>query len=181
MPTRRQSKVGLLVDNGFRQFEAREIASQYSVTQMRTLPYLVNVRRSRILYVGNLQRRGYSDSQIAGLITNLYYRRGWLTPDGKLDVWKMIRDIRKDAIDSGDYIPPKRKGGHHPKGVSKGDVEGQRKRSNIREKFARRRELQNQLGDLERQWRQAMNSGDQARVQSLNRQMDRIRDGLSGA
>jgi hypothetical protein len=139
MATLRQYKKDYLISKGFTNKEATELTSPYiiidgkkrehkpySMKELRTVPYLVNMIRSRQLYVSNLRKKGYTKRQIEGLIANQYYKQDWLSPKNKLDPWKMLRKFRKQVIESGDYIPPKTS--HHGEGVSKGDIMGQKSR-----------------------------------------------------
>lgn len=133
----------LLTGWGFLPFESREFARQYSVSQIRSLPYMVSLTRWRRLYVSNLRNRGLSNKEIIDRLKRLYGNSGWIR-DGKLDPWAMLRRFRKQAIEDDEYIPPKRKGSHHKQiGVSKGDVTGQKQRRQKRlselEKYARGR------------------------------------------
>lgn len=119
-----------LVGWGLLAWESRAIATVYSMAQIRSLTYLQSFIRSRRLFVSNMRRLGYSNRQIIKRIYELYRRNEWLTDDGKPDVWKLIRAYRKPAIDNGEYVPPKRKGSHHPpsSGISKGQINEQRRR-----------------------------------------------------
>lgn len=118
-----------LKNAGILSFEAREIARQYTMTQIRKLPYIRKMVATRRLYVSNLKSKGYGDREILDRIYALYDRKDWLKV-GRPDVWDMIRSFRKKDIDSGDYKPVKRGGTHHPKGsgISKGNLEAQRKK-----------------------------------------------------
>jgi len=120
-------KYDLLVGWGFLPFESKELAKQYSVAQLRTVSYIQNIIKARRLFVSGLKARGYKDSEIRDRIYALYDTRDWLTI-GRPDIWQMLRYYRKASIDDGDYIPPKRKGTHHKGGISKGNLQGQRKR-----------------------------------------------------
>ena len=108
-----------LTKGGFLDFEVREFARQYSMNDLHSIPYLVNIRRWRVLYVAAQRKRGYSDVTIRDMINRLYGRSGWKSP------WDMLRHFRKRAIDSGDYLPPKK---HKTKGaVSQDALAGQRR------------------------------------------------------
>lgn len=137
MPTYRQQLYNRLIDAGFLPFEAREYAKQYTIGQFRSLPYLRKMVQSRRLYIANLRSRGlitFDEKTIRIRILNLYKRKGWLRPDGKPDAWKPVKAQRQNDIDSGDYIPPKKKGSHHKQpGVSEGDVQAQRQRRKSRQ------------------------------------------------
>lgn len=138
-------KENMLTGWGFLPFEYRELSMQYTTSQLRSLPYLHNLMRSRRLFVSNLRKRGYKDSEIRDRVYALYDKKDWLT-DGKPDIWKLLRTYRKKAIDTGDYIAPKRKGSHHKdKGVSKGDVEEQRQRRKERSKTRERDEMNDRI------------------------------------
>jgi hypothetical protein len=117
----------ILIGWGLENFEAREIAGNYWMPQIRSLPYLQSMIKSRRLYVSNLSKRNYTPEDIREKIYALYATNDCLT-DGKPDVWKMIRRYRKIAIADNDYLPPKRKGSHHGGGISKGQVADQKKR-----------------------------------------------------
>lgn len=132
MPTLRQIKHRYLTKRGLTYNEALEFSRNYTLTQIRTLPYIRSLLLSRRRSIMNWRNAGYTDRNIQGAIANLYYRNQWLTPDGKFDPWQMLKKYRRDSINSGDYVPPKK-----PKhrGVSKGDVDGQRLRARAREKL----------------------------------------------
>lgn len=122
--TLKSRKVEFLIKNGLNLKEARSFADQYSITDLRTLPYFRALLANRRMYVGKLKKKGYNDRQIQGTIANLYYRRGW-ADNGKVDEWAMLRSFRRKSIESGDYTPPKHKGSHHGEGVSVKEVEKQ--------------------------------------------------------
>jgi hypothetical protein len=126
-------KQDLLTGWGFLTFESREIARTYTTKQIRTLPYLQSLIRSRRLFVSNFKKRDFPISEIRDRVYALYDKSDWLTDDGRPDIWKMIRRYRKIAIDTvgdGHYEAPKRRGSHHPKGsgISKGQLDAQRKK-----------------------------------------------------
>jgi hypothetical protein len=128
MATRRQILRQKLIDAGFLPSEATTLSGGYTNNQFRTISYLQKLVRTRRLYVANLKSRGYADSLITQYIKDLYINSGWLS-NGKRDVWKMIKEYRQRDIESGEYPESKYKGKHHGKGVSKGDVKGQRTRA----------------------------------------------------
>lgn len=127
MATLRNRKYNYLIKQGLTHLEATKFSSVYTLTQMRELPYIQRLIRSRRLLRANLKKKGYTPRNIQGVIANLYLRNEWVTPDGKTDVWEMLRSFRKKSIDAGDYKPPERKGSHHGKGVTREEVEGQAK------------------------------------------------------
>ncbi len=118
-----------LENKGLLPFEAREIARNYDMPQIKSLPYLQSVIKSRQLFIINLRKRGYSDREIKYRVYTLYDKKDWLV-EGRPDIWQMIRRYRKTAIDKDDYNPVKRKGTHHKSGsgISKGNLTEQRKR-----------------------------------------------------
>jgi hypothetical protein len=120
-------KQDYLTGKGFLPFESRELARNYNMSQIRSLPYLQNVIKARGLFISGLRKRGYKDNEIRDRIYTVYDTKDWLT-DGKPDIWQMLRRYRKKTIEDNDYIPPKRKGSHHKGGISKGDLQEQRKR-----------------------------------------------------
>lgn len=133
MATMRQKKNAYLAKAGFLAFERKEIISQYTLPQLRRLPYLVNMIRSRRLNVGKLRNKGYSDAAIAKAIMAQYNRNRWKSLDDNYDVWQLLKRFRKISIETGDYIPPKRGGSRHKGGISKGDVVSQKHRVRGRE------------------------------------------------
>lgn len=127
MATRKQTLRSKLKKAGFTNKEQIVMAKGYSLKDFRTLPYLRRIVQSRRLYINNLRMfRGYDDKKINKYIINQYKKSGWFK-DGDIDVWAMIRYYRQKAIDEGEY--PEKKGSHHGHGVSKGDVEGQKRRA----------------------------------------------------
>ena len=161
-------KFELLTKWGFLAWEAREFARQYTTKQIRTLPYMRRMTSWRRLYVSNLQRQGLKPRQISQRIRALYTQRGWIEA-GRYDPWSLLRYFRKAAIESGDYVPVKRPGSHHKiKGVSKGDVQAQKKRT-------RQRRFEAELEDNERKIRNAIAKGDNALRRVLEVERDRIR------
>lgn len=133
-----------LINSGFEDFEAQEFTYGSHYTSFKRNPslgsydpaiYLQRMIRWRRLYVGNLQRRGYTPNEIHLAILRLYETKGWMSaPAGfvgvgiRRDPFKMLRDFRKAAIASGDYHRPPKKGSHHKKGISREDLSGQRAR-----------------------------------------------------
>jgi hypothetical protein len=144
--TRYRYKYNKLIKSGLLSWEAREIADKYTMTQIKQLPYAQNVMKARRLYIGNMRKRGYKDTEIRDRIFALYDTKDWLTNDGRPDVWMMIRTYRKKSITDGDYVPPKRKGSHHKiKGISKGDLQSQRSRRKSRVKDKEREDLRQDI------------------------------------
>ena len=74
--TLKSRKMEYLIKSGLNYKEASEFSGQYSLSDLRTLPYFKNLLRTRRLYQSNLKKRGYSDRQIQGTIANLYWRKG---------------------------------------------------------------------------------------------------------
>ena len=173
MPTLRQQRYDYLIKSGFLPREAAEYASNYSMNQIRTVPYLQNIVRSRRLYVNNLKSRDYSDSDIRDAILRLYQRRNMIQ-DNTIDPWEALRRARQKAIEEGDYIPPKRKGSHHPIGVSKGQLADQRKRRNVRIQTNTRKDLQGQIESLNNQIGQAAMRDNQSERRRLETQRNRL-------
>jgi hypothetical protein len=101
MPVNYRQRAALLLKAGFTSDEAGEFAKQYSVAQMRSLPYLVRMRRWRYLYSVNLASKGYGADEIERSIRMLYTKKGWLTADGQPDAWEMLKAFRKQIIQSG--------------------------------------------------------------------------------
>lgn len=127
-------KYDLFTGWGFTPLESRSFAKQYTVRQIRSIPYLVVMTRWRRLYIANLRKRGLTNPQIKRSLIKLYKKSQWVTK-GKLDPWKMLKRFRNVAIDEGDYKPPTRKGSHHTGGITKGDIEGQKQRRKSRKTF----------------------------------------------
>lgn len=137
MPTIRGYKYKFLTAAGFYHKEALEFSRQYSMNQLRTIPYLQDLIRWRRLYRDSLRKRKYTELDIRRSVTYLYYKNNWVI-DKTLDPWQMLKHFRKEAIATGDYHPvPKRKGSHHKEGISKGDVIAQRLRAKARGKGKR--------------------------------------------
>jgi len=121
---------------GFTQREAEAFTSQYSVANMRSLPYLISMARWRRLYSSNLSRRGYDFYAIQHATAELYRRKGWLTPDGDFDPWRMLKAFRNQAIDSGDYIPSRRS--HHSRAeITQSELRAQQKQIEIQRQINR--------------------------------------------
>lgn len=161
-------KYDYLINAGFYPFEAREFARQYTIPQLKTTSYLRNMIRNRRLYVGRMKKRGLSDRQIRDRIMILYGNNDLLRGIAP-DPWQWLKRFRKIAINAGKYPIPTRKGSHHKvKGVSKGDVVGQKKRS-------KQRRMQSELDDLERRWRKAISDNDQSSKRKIEREMDAVR------
>lgn len=136
--SRYRYKYDFLTNAGFLPFEAREVARQYTVAQFRNLKYLVNLVRWRRLYVRNLQSKGLSNKEIIQKIKELYIKRGWVDDIGRPSPWDLLRSFRKQVTDSGGTaspgLPPTKRSHHGVKGLSKGDIEGQRKREHAKRK-----------------------------------------------
>jgi hypothetical protein len=137
MATRKHNVKEYLTNAGFMPQEATQLARTYTITQFKTLVYLQKLVRTRRLYVSNLVKKGHTDKEIKEYIKKLYIKKNWARND-KRDPWTMVRDSRKASIDSGGYVPVKRKGSHHALGVSKGDIAGQkqRRKGKVDEKIA---------------------------------------------
>lgn len=145
MATLRQRKYKYLINNYLTKVEASEISKQYTMNQIRSLPYIQRLIRSRRLQGANLLKRGYSISQIRRSIQSLYDKQG-LDPSDTNDFWKILRKIRDQSIDKGDYVP-KRTGSHHGQGVSKGDVTNQKKRAG---KLTNQQKIENLTAQIEK-------------------------------
>jgi hypothetical protein len=156
MATLRTKKIAFLEFSGCTNYEAQTFADQYTLAQLRSLPYFQNLLRSRRLLRAKAIKEKLTTSQYREQIRNFYKRNGWIT-DGKLDVWAMLRKYRKDVIISGGdpspgLAPSAKKGSHHKeKGVSKGDVVAQRKRAGQREITKRKSDYQYRVDRLARQ------------------------------
>lgn len=149
MPSLYRKKADYFIDRGFYYKEYREWVDNYSYHDIRTLPYFRSMITWRRLYTDRLLSRGVPINIVKQRMMDTYVRRNWLTPDGDLDPWKMLKYFRKEAIESGDYKPPpKKKGTHHPVGISKGDVTEQRRRRKARTKEGKVEEARNQLHNL---------------------------------
>lgn len=148
---------------GFEAWEIQEILSSYgrisrnyALGRQDPAIYLQKAIKARRLYVGNLQRKGFSPAEIHKSILKLYDKKGWMThpknlkvPGKRRDPMSMIREYRKKDIESGDYRRPKKKGSHHP--LKKHDVErqGQRRRTRgVNTYDAQRANLQRQIAQL---------------------------------
>lgn len=97
----RQARYKLWDKWGMLPFEAREFSKQYSIKNMRELPYLIRMGRARRLYGTNLASKGYGADEIARSILMLYRQKGWLTPDGRPDAWQMLKSYRRLVINAG--------------------------------------------------------------------------------
>ena len=122
MPTLKQRRYNFLIDAGFNHKESVELSKQYTLSQMRSLPYLQNMIRQRRLYRANAIKRNLTYSQYKQMISNLYDKNQYK------DIWDILRKYRKQTIDEGDYIPPKRKGTHHKGKINKGNIKEQKQR-----------------------------------------------------
>jgi len=145
MATLRQRKIAWLEYSGLTNQEAQTFADQYTQSQLRQLPYFKNLLRNRRLRRAAALKAGVSKTEYNRGIRNWYVRNKLLTDDGKMDIWTMLRRYRKEAIISGDYTPPKKKGSHHKGGISKGDVEGQKKRYQQKSAYERGLEKQGKI------------------------------------
>ena len=131
----RSSRYALWDKWGFFNFEATEFSRQYSVKDMRSLPYLTKMARWRRLYGTNLASKGYGAEEIARSVQALYHKKGWITPDGSLDPWAMLRSFRKAIIASGgDPSPgfaPTRRSHHSRKEITQAELNRQAKQLSI--------------------------------------------------
>lgn len=124
MPTRRGARTDYLAKQGIPPIMAMELASHYSMNQIRTLPYIRNMVRAMRLYRSRLASLNYSQDQIRRSVTYLFYKKNWLGNTGRPDVWAMLRSYRAAAIKSGGYTPPpKKKTSHHK--ITREDLAGQ--------------------------------------------------------
>ena len=124
----RSKKFALWDKWGFTPQEAAEFSKVYSVANMRSLPYLIKMARTRRLYTTNLAGKGYGQSEIRRSVGMLYEQKGWA------DAWAMLRSFRRTAIAEWDYIPPKRS--HHGRaGISQQELNHQRKQLEIQRRI----------------------------------------------
>jgi hypothetical protein len=143
MPTLRGYKFEYLRQQGLTYNEALQFSRQYTMSQIRSLPYMRKLIRTRRLYRDNLRKRGLKQKTINIMIADLYKKKKWMVGDN-YDPWKMLRDFRDQAIEDGDYFPTKstlshhkkgsefEKGSHHKGEISKGDIKSQRTRAGQR-------------------------------------------------
>lgn len=143
MATRRQQSLKYLRDRGMSYVEANTFASKYSYKNIRELPYFRRMLRARQLYVNNLKSRGMSETKIHEYIKALYIRYKIDSGSVVNDAWRLLKKYRKIAQDKGEY--PLKKGSHHGKGVSKGDVEAQRARRKGREQTKQNVDIKRQI------------------------------------
>ena len=140
-----QYRVKTLMGWGFSNFEAKEFAKNYTIGQMRSVSYLQKIVKARRLFVINQRNKLVPENKIRERIKANYIKSNHVT-DGKPDVWKYLRDIRKKDIESGEYHPIKRKGSHHKvKGISKGDLQGQRIRRKGKQKDIEREKIRQDI------------------------------------
>lgn len=113
---------------GFLELEVSELSNSYTMRELRHIPYLAKLIRSRRLYRDSLAKRGATGTQVDAAVVGLYIKNDWRAVDGSYSVWGLVRKYRKLTIEEGDYIPPKRKSSHHAVGVSREAVDGQKVR-----------------------------------------------------
>ena len=109
MASLRQRRIQHLTDKGLTSAEAKSLADKYSYHQLKTLPYIRNLKRDRLLYVNNLRSRGFSPAMIKKYVKALSVKKGWVDKDGEPDAWAMLRNYRKKSIEKGDYKQPPKK------------------------------------------------------------------------
>jgi hypothetical protein len=177
-----KQRIKTLMGWGYLRFEAKVLAEHYTLEQMRTITYLKNMTKSRRLYVINMRNRLIPEKDIAKRIRALYIRKGWVDSGDELSVWAQLRTYRKEAIISGDYVPPKTKGSHHP-------VKGQRKYQSYqskarqqKKKLSKAKVSASQLGDvnswikdLQENRRKAVERGDSTAINQIDRQIANLR------
>jgi hypothetical protein len=134
MATLRQKRYRYLITKGLLASEAKTIAGQYSMSQIRALPYLRALIKQRVAQRNRLQQLGYPYKDYVKYLKSFYTKNGWGNINNEDDIWKMIKSHRKDSIIAGDYVPPKYKGSHHKGDISKGDLDRQRARSRYQDK-----------------------------------------------
>lgn len=135
MPSTFDQRLRFCLVNGLMEFEAYEYAEAYSIREMRTLPYFVELIQQRRSYINRRRMAGDSDTTIAERIRKIYLRNKWYS------AWDRLRAFRKKAIEVGDYTPPTKKGSHHktssghPKGMdwSAGNRKAQKKKAKERD------------------------------------------------
>lgn len=171
MVKRMTARESFLTKSGFLPNEVVEFADQYSVHDMRTLPYWIDLRRWRQLYIANLKYRGYTEAQIESAIKRLYP-----------DPWAMLRRFRKPhEKDKGGASPtyPPRKGSHHSKarGWSAGDRAGQKRRAKAEKQLspAMRGDKNAWIEQMEESRQQALASGNERRARDLERRIFNLR------
>lgn len=74
------------------------------------IPYIKNMIRERSKGARRARDIGMTKRQFSFMIRDdLYRENGYVSADGELDFWKLLRRERDRAIDSGDYNPPPKK------------------------------------------------------------------------
>ncbi len=117
---RRQARRDVLIKEGFAKFEARALSSEFLSS-----PVIKLARKARRDRQRDWNKQGLSQAARRRDVAKLYTTNKWLIDPtksktrkgiaGQADPWALFRATRQKAIDSGEYIPPKR-----PKKVRKG-------------------------------------------------------------
>lgn len=117
--TQRQKRYERLRYYGFLPFEAYEL-SRYRHTTTRYYRMMLSDRRRLLRRAHVLDLNKY---QFRNWIYNLYYMFD-------RDPWKILKDARQKAIESGDYIPKKKRKYRDSMGhrIGKGKVQEQKER-----------------------------------------------------
>lgn len=131
----RSKKFALWDKWGFTPKEAVEFSKVYSVANMRSLPYLIKMARTRRLYTTNLAGKGYGQSEIRRSVGMLYEQKGWIDANGDPDPWKMLKSFRQQIVSSGgDPSPgfaPTRRSHHSRKEITQAELNRQAKQLSI--------------------------------------------------
>ena len=116
---------------GFTPQEAAEFSKVYSVANMRSLPYLIKMARTRRLYTTNLAGKGYGQDEIRRSVGMLYEAKGWLDANGDPSPWLMLKSFRRQIISSGgDPSPgfaPTRRSHHSRAEITQAELNAQAK------------------------------------------------------
>ena len=121
---------------GFTPQEAAEFSKVYSVANMRSLPYLVRMARTRRLYTTNLAGKGYGQEEIRRSVGMLYEQKGWVDANGDPSPWLMLKSFRKQIVSAGgDPSPgfaPTRRSHHSRKEITEAELRAQARNVRVR-------------------------------------------------
>jgi len=169
-------KADYLVGRGLLPDEYKEIAKNYTMEQIRTLPYIQALLSSRSLTVNNLRRSGLSNNQIRKRIVDFYEHKGYKS------IWDIIKSYRKESIVSGKYTPLVKKGSHHPKHGERGYTNYKEKSKEQKRKLNKAKVSASRMGDirawikeLEENKKKALDKGDTATAKQIDKQISNLR------
>ncbi|KKN50925.1 hypothetical protein LCGC14_0627900 [marine sediment metagenome] len=145
----RLRRMNRLVESGFSKQEARNFTAMKTTypdgsvtinTIILNRPYIRLMMRERRKQFRNAKKQRMSMTAFRSMIQQQYIDKGWLTPEGNPDYWRMFRYYYKQAITLGSYKPPPEKRVYDPDKPHKKKVGEQLDREHIKKQAQKYRD-----------------------------------------